>query len=84
MSKCIRIKPGTAPEIYRQWASGTDGEYAVVFPSYTDAHVFVRLAGGTDIRRVGAAWQWTMPDGASATLDTDPDDRTVVFVPATA
>lgn len=84
MPKTIRIKPTPAARQYAEWSHGVEGEWAVGFPSYEDASQFVRLAGGTSIRRAGKAWQWTMPDGASATLADDRDDLTVVFVPANA
>jgi hypothetical protein len=86
MPKTIRIKPTPAARQYAEWSHGIDGEWAVVFPSHHSASVFVRLAGGTAPTRTDGnrAWRWTMPDGASATLADDPDDRTLVFVPATA
>jgi hypothetical protein len=54
---------------YTKWSAGRTSAWFASFHSYTEAHQFVRLAGGTGIRRVGNSWNWTMPDGATASIE---------------
>jgi hypothetical protein len=79
----IRIRSNAAEE-YQRWQSSAERAWEASFPSYADASHFVRLAGGRDARRTGAAWTWTMPDGWTATLSDDRDDRSIVFAPPSA
>jgi len=79
----IRIRSNAAEE-YQRRQSSAERAWEASFPSYADASHFVRLAGGRDARRTGAAWTWTMPDGWTATLSDDRDDRSIVFAPPSA
>jgi hypothetical protein len=78
----ITVKPETPADCYRRMADGMDGQWSAAFSSHREALDFVRLAGGTNIVRVGKSWNWTMPDGATARIDDDIDDNHIDFTPA--